>query len=76
MSEKYHFDSVGFKCKCCGYAWLSKKPIKPAECPNCRSSYWNMHNVRKGYSIDEDAFSTAKYILQNSPKSFFNHLNG
>ena len=34
----------GYKCKRCGYKWMSKKrnPLSsPKVCPKCNSPYWN-----------------------------------
>jgi Zn finger protein HypA/HybF involved in hydrogenase expression len=70
MNEIRQFDSTGFRCKRCGYEWQSKKPIKPAECPQCRSSLWNVQDVRSVYSIDEAPFPVTRYIMRSSPRVF------
>ena len=52
MNDINQFDSVAFKCKHCATEWRSRKPIKPAECPHCRSPYWNGGGGRREDSND------------------------
>lgn len=37
----------GFKCKRCGYKWISKLNLSmPKCCPGCKSPYWNRPRMK------------------------------
>jgi predicted Zn-ribbon and HTH transcriptional regulator len=36
-----------FTCKRCGKTWAPRKPQLPAQCPGCKSAYWDQARVRE-----------------------------
>ena len=34
-------------CRRCDYSWTPRKKQKPAQCPRCKSCYWNRERMKK-----------------------------
>ena len=46
------FGLVEYRCLRCSHHWQLKKPVKPLECPKCRSKYWNIPKKAKNTGKD------------------------
>jgi len=40
-----------YKCKRCGWTWMSRKNQVPITCAKCRSPYWN---IKKKVKVSKD----------------------
>jgi len=63
------FGVLEYICLRCGHHWQLDKPVKPLECPKCRSKYWNIHKDAK--SATKDMMNeTIDSILLKKSKDF------
>ena len=46
------FGVLEYICLRCGHQWQLEKPVKPLECPKCRSKYWNIPKDVKSKAKD------------------------
>ena len=46
------FGLLEYNCLRCGHNWQLDKPIKPLECPKCRSKYWYVPKIVKSTEKD------------------------
>ena len=70
MNIRSQFESLGFTCQRCGHHWQTRKPVKPAECPKCRTRLWNVQIIHKDDSAGAGSGDSNKQILQEITKKF------
>ena len=68
MNNRSQFESVAFMCQICGHQWQPRKPIKPAECPKCRTPSWNIRKITKDDTTDIGSGASNNLIVQEITK--------
>ncbi len=60
------FGVLEYLCLRCGHHWQLDKPVKPLECPKCRSKYWYIPKIVKSTEKDMITEELDSILLRKS----------
>ena len=58
--SKVEVQKAFWECRKCGHMWVNRKPVKPIQCPKCRTYLWDREQVKMRQEVKEGYQLTLK----------------